>query len=377
MYLYWYASETKYSRSYRKLGDLMSTVVFAAGGTGGHIIPALTTATLLKAKRPEIEILFIGSGNDLEKKLLENSPFKYYSVNAVAIVGNNINGLIKFVLTFIPSIIELSKIYEKEEVKVVIGFGGYTSVLPIIASFFSSIPRIIFEQNGKVGLANKFLAIIANKIYAVPGVKRIFFRKPKVILNPVREEIKASIVPPKEKLPLKIFIFGGSQGAVTMNTAITQILDILSVENCEVVHQTGQKDFERIKKIYKDKPNLHAISYIENMHTIIQESDLLICRAGASTVSEVTSSKKPAIFIPLAISRSHQKYNVSHLLKGGAAFMLEQDVNLESNLRQILLSIFLNTNKLTKMHLAYDGIKELNELTDGAEELTTCIQSYL
>ena len=357
----------------------MKTLVFAAGGTGGHIIPALTTARSIKDKFPEINIVFVGAGGELENKLYANSGFEHFTIPTSAILGKKLFGLISLLKNSISNFRKLKKIYTEHNVCLVIGFGGYPSFFPVFSAFLFGVPRIVFEQNGIVGLANKLLALIASHVYSVPKARGFVLKSPKYILNPVRKEVKNV---KKWKLPeanerLKILVIGGSQGAVSLNKSILNIKDFFKTNQIELSIQTGKLDYDRVKKECENYPNINVFEYIENMAQALEDATLVICRAGAGAVSEIAITRRPAIFVPLAISQGHQKYNALYLVERGASVMFEQDSKLSENLKVFLTASINDPQKLLAMNLAFEDIPELKNINDGADELTSLVKIFI
>jgi len=187
---------------------------------------------------PDVNILFIGSGGELERKLMQDIEFAYLPIDAQAILGRGISGIFKFIKAFFPKLYLICKIYKKNSVKLVIGFGGFPSFLPVLTSKVLRLPSFVFEQNAKIGLANKFLGLFATKIFAVPGANA-FFRKDVVsVLNPVREEIKAveDWVAPQNGAKIRVLVVGGSQGAVSLNTEIMKLKDFFETTQIKLIH---------------------------------------------------------------------------------------------------------------------------------------------
>ena len=308
-----------------------------------------------------------------------NVEFAYMSVNSTPVVGKGVFALIKFFSGFWDRISLLRNTYRLKNVKVVIGFGGYPAVLPCLAALSLFIPTLIFEQNGQAGNANRLLAFFATKVFAVPGVVGLSFRKKTFVLNPVRDEIREFKKSTDALVdgPLKVLVLGGSQGAVSLNTAILDLKNLFSDGRCQLIHQVGAFDLVRMTELFSEIKNVTILPYIEDMAGTLSQADIVICRAGAGTVSELTSIKKPAIFVPLAIAQGHQRYNALHLVKGGAALMFDQNENLSKYIRENL-ELFINDRELLrKMERAYNSVPELEGVEDGAAIISSQLGEYL
>ena len=323
-----------------------STVIFAAGASGGHIFPALAIAKSLKSKKvnakTEVKTTFIGSGSKVEKQILGNKEnIEYFHINSSAIRGKGILGALKFLFILPSSIFKCLKYYKSNNVKCVLGFGGYPSVIPVLAAKLIGLPIIIQEQNMYPGFANKFLSKLAKKIFCVPGAKGLPERKIEV-MNPVREEFKEvkDYSSNSNNSEFKLLIMGGSQGAKSLNTAVTNLIETFKEKNFIVTHQCGEKDFNRIKKLYTDKNfNANVVTFISDLPSVFSDIDLIISRAGAMSIAEISASGRAAVYVPLNIAGGHQVENLSDLINSNAALMVKQDDKLVDNLREIIVSI--------------------------------------
>lgn len=316
-------------------------VLIAAGGTGGHIIPAIAVAQALKKDYPDAEVTFVGVGKDLERKLVGEAGFPLESLPSVPVSGGGINGVLRFLRLLPSGLFAARQLNDRICPQVVIGFGGYPAFLPMLEAFLRRIPRVLHEQNAKVGIANKLLSLIASKIFAVHGAVDFWgFKAIEHINNPVRQKFldvsvwQASVAGEQ----FRILIVGGSQGAVSLNAAVLECVDIFTKLNVFVTHQTGAKDFEHVQSEY-EKRNFSAVEvvpFIDDMAAMYEAAQLVICRAGAMTVAEVCAAGRPAIFVPLVIAGGHQSDNCRALVKKNGALMLPQDVNLVPKLRETI-----------------------------------------
>jgi UDP-N-acetylglucosamine--N-acetylmuramyl-(pentapeptide) pyrophosphoryl-undecaprenol N-acetylglucosamine transferase len=354
------------------------TVLMAAGGTGGHLIPAIVVADALKKKLPDAEVFFAVSGKELEEKILSSTPYSVQVFEGDPLVGQGVLRKLYLISMFLPRLFRSIRIVKSFRVRVVVGFGGYPSVLPVLSAWFLGIPVIIFEQNGKAGLANRGLAFIAKKVFAVPG-STITARHVDYILNPVRSEIKE--VPiwqlPAADEPLQILIIGGSQGAVRVNSAILSMLSMFKNYPVRILHQTGEKDFARVLSAYQESGvESEVLPYIQDMKEAYARSHIVICRAGAGSVSEVITARRPAIFIPLAISHGHQYFNVKELLSFGAAHCVTQDEHLDEQLKLLLQSLLESPARLQGLIDALDKFQKEHSFRDGTDALSEAVLEF-
>jgi len=333
-----------------------NSFLFVAGGSGGHVFPAIAVAEALKDKNPKAEITFMGVGTPIEKKLLSKGPWDYEIIPSVAIRGKGILGLLRLAWHFPQSFFKARALIKKSAPKACISFGGYPTVIPVLAAKSLRIPCVMQEQNRDVGLANSFLSLFVQKIFAAHGAgkgsSRGFWRKPNLefVMNPVRKIF--SEIPtwsaPKDGEQFTLVILGGSQGAVSLNTEILKLIDLFKENNIRVVHQAGAKDLERVKKEY-EKQNFKAevFDFINSIEKYYNQAHLLICRAGAMTIAEVSESARPAIYVPLPIAGGHQGENAKPLVEKGAAAMFEHGEQLSEQLRNELIESLKSSNSLS------------------------------
>lgn len=327
--------------------------IFSAGATGGHIIPALAVAESLERKVPRSRIVFIGIGNDIEQKLIA-SRYKLETVPYAPVLGKGVNGWVDAVRDFNPALRQAMSLYRKYKPDVVIGFGGYPSVIPIVAAKMSNVPRVLHEQNVKVGLANKFLSLFANRIFAVPRAEG-FWSKQEVtqLTNPVRSAFTQAPnwQRPAEGTPFLILVVGGSQGAVAVNDAVLAQIDLFQRFNVAVTHVAGWKDYDRVLKAYAaanfERASVHA--FVDDLSIGYSRAHLVICRAGAMTAAEVSAAGRPAVYVPLPIAGGHQAENIRHLVQNDAAEIVPQGPDLPQKLGEALEVLLGNPNRLARM----------------------------
>jgi len=335
----------------------MSKVIISGGGTGGHIFPALAIAHALKKIHPETEILFVGADGKME---MEKVPAAGYEIIGLPIAGIkrslSIDNLF-FPVKLIKSLSKANSILKSFKPDIAIGVGGYASGPMLFAASMNGIPTLIQEQNSYPGITNKLLAKKATKIcVAYEGMDK-FFQSSKIMFtgNPVREDIKdlhnkksiaAQYFQLSESTPT-LLIVGGSQGARSINKAIYADLEKLNDSGIQVLWQTGKSFFaqanDKIKQINSD--NIKAFDFISKMDLAYSLCDLVVARAGASTVSELCIVKKPSILIPLpTAAEDHQTKNCLALVNRNAAILIK-DQDAASKLIDEAISLMNNLFK--------------------------------
>ena len=337
-------------------------IIISGGGTGGHIFPAVAIANALKAKRPDTEILFVGALGRME---MQRVPAAGYNIKGLPICGFNRKNLLKnFAVLFKlwKSQRMAKKIIKDFKPMVAVGVGGYASGPTLNQCASMGIPCLIQEQNSYAGVTNKLLAKKASKIcVAYEGMER-FFPKDKIVLtgNPVRQQLLETQLTKAEALrtfglePSKktILILGGSLGARTINDSVMAHLDELQNSGVQVIWQTGKNYFENIKQQLAEKspmPALKPTDFIADMGAAYRAADLVISRAGASSISEFCLIGKPVILVPSPnVAEDHQTKNAMALVNRQAAQFVS-DAEAPQKLIPLALSTVKNDQILGQL----------------------------
>lgn len=337
-------------------------IIISGGGTGGHIFPAVAIANALKAKRPDTEILFVGALGRME---MQRVPAAGYNIKGLPICGFNRKNLLKnFAVLFKlwKSQRMAKKIIKDFKPVVAVGVGGYASGPTLNQCASMGIPCLIQEQNSYAGVTNKLLAKKASKIcVAYEGMER-FFPKDKIVLtgNPVRQQLLDTQLTKAEALrtfglePSKktILIVGGSLGARTINDSVMAHLDELQNSGVQVIWQTGKNYFENIKQQLAEKspmPALKPTDFIADMGAAYRAADLVISRAGASSISEFCLIGKPVILVPSPnVAEDHQTKNAMALVNRQAAQFVS-DAEAPQKLIPLALSTVKNDQILGQL----------------------------
>jgi len=334
---------------------MKKNIVIAVSSTGGHIYPGLALAEELK--KNGYNISFIGKKSDII--LREGYPL--FAIAAGGLKRKHLTGIFFFLAGCAVSIFQSIYILIKLKPSLTVGFGGYISFPVIFASRLLGIRSIIHEQNFIPGLANKYSAVFADEICVSFKDTEKYFTKKKVVFtgDPVRENIlKIRRSGEPAKIPLTILVFGGSQGAHGINTAIANQLEkfVKTRGAINFIHITGERDYESVKSAYS-KNGIHAeiYKYLFNIETAYQRASLAVCRAGATTIAELIILKIPAILVPYPYStENHQKANADFLEKHGCGIVLEEK-NI-SLLPDKILELINRPQALTNMAGAYSSI---------------------
>jgi len=342
-------------------------IFLAAGASGGHISPAIALGEELQEK---FSLVFVGSGKPIEKKIYGSEGIDYQVVPSTPILGKGILGLVKFTLSFPSSLYQGIHLLRKHRAVLLVAFGGYPSFIPALSAFLLRIPVILQEQNIKMGLANKMLAKIARVVVASPAAELEVPEKSVYrIGNPVRRKFRQArdnnSSPSKEEKKLKVLFLGGSQGAKCLNDLWLNSQDLFQNLGIETEIQTGKRDFERVSEAKPEaKTNIHA--FYEDIEKRLAWADLVVCRAGAMTVAELSAVGRTAIFIPLKIAKAHQSDNISELVSSGAAWTIEESDNLFNDFSDILEGILAQPETLRTKSMLMAEFSEVGGLSNSA-----------
>nr|ABZ89696.1 UDP-N-acetylglucosamine--N-acetylmuramyl-(pentapeptide) pyrophosphoryl-undecaprenol N-acetylglucosamine transferase [Buchnera aphidicola] len=322
-------------------------IIIIAGGSGGHVFPAITIANYLIKHGWDVN--WIGTKNKIESDIVPKYNIKIHFIHINGLRNANLKTLISSPIHIFKSYFKIKKIINSYLPNIILGMGGYVSGPGGLAAWTSKIPFILHEQNKIPGITNRFLSKISTKnMQAFPGS----LPNAEVVGNPIREDI-IRIPPPVNRFknrsgPLRILIIGGSQGASIFNKILPKI-SFFFKSKVVIWHQSGRNELEKTKKKYQ-KYGLyqHKIySFIENMAAAYEWSDMVISRSGALTVSEITTVGIGAIFIPYPHKDQQQLLNAQDLKNNGAARVIEQSEFTIKLIVKILNS--LNREKLLIM----------------------------
>jgi len=332
-------------------------VLIAAGGTGGHIYPGIAVAKEIMRRDETSEVLFVGTSRGLETKIVPANGFQLSLINSVGLKNVGFVGKLKGLFILPKSFLEARRLIKEFQPDVVVGAGGYVSGPVLLMASLQKIPTLVMDSNALPGFTNRRLAPFVTKAALTFEEALPYFGKKGIVTgNPVRQEF-FEIEPKSRGEKINILIFGGSQGARAINNAMTDALNNLQSfkDKLQITHQTGESDFEKVKEIYNlgGWQNSDVRSFISDMVSEFAESDLIICRAGATTCAELAAAGKAAIMIPLPTAADdHQRRNAEALKKAGAARMvLQKDLNGESLANEIL-SLINSPEKISAMETA-------------------------
>ena len=353
-------------------------ILIAAGGTGGHIYPGIAVAREIMRRDETSEVLFVGTSRGLETKIVPDNNFQLSLINSAGLKNVGFVGKLKGLFILPKSFLEARRLLKEFQPDVVIGAGGYVSGPVLLMASLRRIPTLVMDSNALPGFTNRRLAPFVTKAALTFEEALSYFGKKGIVTgNPVRREF-FEIEPKARGEKINLLIFGGSQGARAINNAMTDALEYLQTfkDKLQITHQTGESDFEKIKEIYSraEWQNADVRPYISDMVSEFAESDLIICRAGATTCAELAAAGKAAIMIPLPTAADdHQRKNAEALEKAGAARMLlQRDLNGESLANEII-DLINSPEKITAMETAAKKLAK----KDAAEVTVSIIEDLV
>jgi UDP-N-acetylglucosamine--N-acetylmuramyl-(pentapeptide) pyrophosphoryl-undecaprenol N-acetylglucosamine transferase len=315
-------------------------VILAGGGTGGHLFPGVAVAQEFQRRNPMSGILFIGTAQGIEARALAPLGYRLELLSVRGLKGRGARGVMDALYGVPASLWRCLEILREFRPDVVIGLGGYASGPMLLAATLRRIPRVIMEQNLRPGFTNKLLGRFVDRVFISYAGSRQFFAGARVVEtgNPVRWQ-GLPAARPGEKFTL--LVFGGSGGARRINFAVVEALKQLDDlrPKMKIIHQTGQNDHAEIANAYAALGfEAEIVPFIEKMDEAYARADLIVCRAGATTVAELTVFGKAAILVPFPYAiYDHQRGNAEALVSRGAAEMiLDQELtgeNLAARLR--------------------------------------------
>ena len=310
-------------------------MLIAGGGTGGHLFPGLALAEEVKTRHPRNDVLFVGSARGLEVTAVPKAGFPLELIEIGPLKRQGLVGFLRGVFKLPIALWQSVGILRRFDPDVVVGVGGYASGPIVIAAWLLRIPSAVQEQNALPGFTNRVLGRFVDACFISFDEARAGFpaRKVHLLGNPIRRAFLDNYLhekPPGERLQL--FITGGSQGAHGLNVRVADAIERLAPElgkGLGVLHQTGVKDEAEVGARYQalagTGAELKATAFIDDMAKAYAEADLLVCRAGATTIAELTVCKKPAILVPFPFAADdHQTVNAQSLVLAGAARLIQE-----------------------------------------------------
>ena len=330
-----------------------------AGGTGGHIFPGLAVAQALRERGWRVH--WLGAPNSMESRLVPPKGFSFEAVDFSGVRGKGLRTLLALPLRLLRALVQSLQVVRRVKPDVLVGLGGYITLPGGLMGALMGKPLVLHEQNSVAGMANRVLAVVACKVFtAFPGV----LAKGQWVGNPLRAEFLVQAAP-KERFadrtgPLRVLVVGGSLGAKALNTVVPQALALIpEALRPLVTHQSGEKQIEELRSNYAGAGvQAELTPFIDNTAQAFADADWVICRAGASTVTEIAAVGAAALFVPFPSAvDDHQTHNARFLVDQGAGWLIPQSEltpvllanMLQKTERSALVSRGLEAKKLQKI----------------------------
>jgi UDP-N-acetylglucosamine--N-acetylmuramyl-(pentapeptide) pyrophosphoryl-undecaprenol N-acetylglucosamine transferase len=352
-------------------------LMIAGGGTGGHVLAGVAVADAWKARYgAESEVLFVGAQGGIEEKLVPRAGYPLELLRLGSLKRTSLLKRLRTLFLLPLSLVRSFALLIKNRPEAVLGVGGYASgPFVLVARLFAR--TAILEQNSVVGLTNKLLGKVSHQVFAAfPGTEGQFAgRKVVVTGNPVRPQIKPFARASRD--PFTIFIFGGSQGAMGINTLVLESLDHLksALPRLRFIHQTGERDFERVRDGYAARGvSARVEKFIHDMPEAYAQASLLICRAGSSTLAELAAVGRASILIPFPqAADNHQEVNARVFVDRGAAELLIQGKSTGRDLADLIGRLIADTSRIDAMESAIARLYKPESAQDIVKALSAPI----
>jgi UDP-N-acetylglucosamine--N-acetylmuramyl-(pentapeptide) pyrophosphoryl-undecaprenol N-acetylglucosamine transferase len=311
------------------------SILIAGGGTGGHLYPGIAVARELLARVPDARVTFVGTATGIEARVVPREGLPLELIRSAGLKGKSIVALLRGLLLLPLSALDAWRVISRHAPAVVLGVGGYSSGPVVALASLRGIPTLLMEQNAAPGLTNRLLARVV-KAAAVTYDESLaaFGAKAFVSGNPVRPAFFAgarqtggAAVTAEGERMTRVLVFGGSQGAHAINVAMVAAApDLARQPRLSITHQTGERDLSLVRAGYADAGLTARVEpFLFEMDEEMKAADLVVCRAGATTLAELTAAGKPSILVPLPTATDdHQRKNAAALVGKGAARMLDQ-----------------------------------------------------
>jgi UDP-N-acetylglucosamine--N-acetylmuramyl-(pentapeptide) pyrophosphoryl-undecaprenol N-acetylglucosamine transferase len=332
-------------------------VVVAAGGTGGHVFPALAVADVLKER--DVPVIWLGTRTGLEARLVPEHGISIHWISVSGLRGKSLRSRLYAPFQLVRSCLQSLALLYRLKPRAVLGMGGFVSGPVGLASWLLRKPLVLHEQNAIAGLTNRYLSRLATRVFSAwPGTFK-GIRSATAVGNPIRNEMAAMAEQGRELTtdsdsPLRILVFGGSRGARALNEIVPDAVALLN-RPVVVRHQAGSQDLELVRERYKRAAvdSSCVMEFISDMTEAYADADLVICRSGAMTVTELGALSMPSILVPYPHAvDDHQTLNARYLSDKGAAVLLPQHAMNATSLSEALITLIEDRSKLVRMSKA-------------------------
>jgi UDP-N-acetylglucosamine--N-acetylmuramyl-(pentapeptide) pyrophosphoryl-undecaprenol N-acetylglucosamine transferase len=352
-------------------------VLIAGGGTGGHLFPGIALAEQIVAAGGEVR--FVGTERGIEARVVPEQGYELELIEVSGIKGRGIKGLIAGLLRLPRAWLQSRRIIRRFNPDVVVGVGGYASGPIVATASLMRRPTAILEQNSVPGITNRILGKLVRRVFATFPDPRGHFpaRKLALLGNPIRAELVDRLEQAREQVggegqhPPRLFVFGGSQGARALNSALIESAAALAeaLPGLEIWHQTGTSELERVREGYAaaglGPPRVRVVPFIKDMTEPYAWCDLVVCRAGATSLSELAAVGCPALLVPFPhATDDHQTHNTASLVAAGAAVMIAEHELGDARLVGEVTALLGDRDKLADMRTKMLGAAKPHAAAD-------------
>lgn len=352
-------------------------VIIAGGGTGGHLFPGVALAEELRGRGHDVT--FVGTHKGIEARVVPELGWPLELIDVAGMKGTGVMGALRGAAMIPRAMAQAGAILRRVQPALVVGVGGYASGPMVMRAVLARVPTAILEQNSVPGITNKALGRIVRLVCgAFPGARRYFpARKYRLLGNPVRAKVRAAMQSSTQRTPRTLLVVGGSQGAHAVNELVAGALEVLRARNVvlPVVHQTGDKDREPLAARYAAMGlDVDTRAFIDDMAVAYREARLVIGRAGATTLAELTALGVPSLLIPFPqAADDHQTANARDLVEAGAAEMAVQADSTPSTLAERIEALWSDEPKLERMRSAAKTMGRPDAHRDIADALLALV----
>lgn len=338
------------------------SLVIAGGGTGGHLYPGIAVARELLRQVPTARVSFAGTSKGLEARVIPDEGFDLDLIRSAGLKGKSVAARARGAVLLLPSLLDAWRVISRRRPSVVVGVGGYSSGPIVLLAALRGVPTMVLEQNAAPGLTNRLLARVV-RAAAVSYDETVRFFGPRAFVsgNPVRAEFfrPADMPARATTAPSRVLVIGGSQGARAINRimAETAALVLRDQPGVTFAHQTGPRDLEETRAAYaRTGASAVVAAYFDPVSDLVHAADLVVCRAGATTLAELAAAGRPAVLIPFpAATDDHQRRNAQVLVDAGAATMIEERHLDASRLAATIVALLADAPTLAAMSRAMSG----------------------
>ena len=329
-------------------------VLFAGGGTGGHLFPGIAVAHELLHRQPAAEVLFAGAGRELEAHVLAREGFPLERVRAVGLVGRSPRAVAKGLGALLAAFFDAGSVLRRHRPDLVVGLGGYSSGPVVLLAAVGGVPTLLLEQNAVPGVTNRLLSrVVRAAAVSFEETASYFGARAFCSGNPVRTTFFEARAPTVAPANPRILVLGGSQGAHALNLAMIGAAPSLltGTRRIHITHQSGQTDLELVRDGYRLAGVLARVEpFLDKMAVEMSHADLVVCRAGATTLAELAAAGRPAILVPFPFAANdHQRLNAAAVASVGAADVIDPNELTEALLAEQIRALIADDARRMSM----------------------------